>query len=329
MAKEIKVELFLDSGAWSAWTHKKEVDLDAYIKHIHTYKHLLTTYANLDDMTSPEKTWENQREMERQGLSPLPVYHAGEPIKYLDMAMEYPYFGIGGVAMRSTTALSKQFDYMFSIICPKSNGYFPLNKVHGFGMTIRQFLWRYPFFSVDSTSWVAFSKYALVLVPKVCSGKKDYRIPPHTISVSERENTINNAKDHFNGLISLHQDAISSYFEEKGFTKDELAKRNLSRDIINLMFYMDAEDTMPDWPWQFRTAHLMPPRSEGRYLEKKMPKCRQKGFYAGNFPMLSKYEYEKESCERILKKRTVYRRLATFFYPKHLQTVYRLKEDFG
>lgn len=324
-----KVELFLDSGAFSAWTKGTEIRLDDYIHHVHMYKHLLTTYANLDDLTSPEKTWENQREMEAQGLSPLPVYHVGEPLKYLDKAMEYEYFAVGGMALSSSLVRSSQFDNVFSILCPKSNGYYPLCKVHGFGLTAGQYLWRYPWYSVDSTSWVAFSKYGLVLVPKTRNGVYDYWVPPHTISVSDREGSAEKANDHYDNLLEIMQGMISRYFDEKGFTRDSLAQINLHRDILNLMYYIDAEYSMPDWPWQFRTATLIPPQTEGRYLDRKMPKGRQRGYYAGNFPMLSKYESEKESCERILSYRPYYRRLITYYYPKHLQTVYRLKEEMG
>ena len=77
------ISLFLDSGAYSAWSKGIEINIDEYIEFVKKYKDNLTVYANLDDINSPEKTWENQRYMESKGLKPLPCFHYGEDVKYL------------------------------------------------------------------------------------------------------------------------------------------------------------------------------------------------------------------------------------------------------
>ncbi len=70
--------LFLDSGAYSAFRQGVEIDLQAYITFCHEHKDVFEVYAVLDDIRDPRRTWENQQEMERQGLRPLPTYHYGE-----------------------------------------------------------------------------------------------------------------------------------------------------------------------------------------------------------------------------------------------------------
>ena len=147
----MKQKVLLDSGAFSAWQQKKGVVLQKYIDFIKENLDIIETYANLDDIENPEKTWENQVEMERQGLNPLPVYHVGEDPKYLTRCMEdYEYFAVGGMALKGANIREMHFDLIFSKVCPKSNGYKPTHKVHGFGLSSPNLMMLYPWFSVDS-----------------------------------------------------------------------------------------------------------------------------------------------------------------------------------
>ena len=81
--KKNKVNLFLDSGAFSAFTQGAEINIVDYIAFIKKNKKYIETYAVLDVIGSAEKTWENQRIMEKAGLSPLPCFHFGEGVKWL------------------------------------------------------------------------------------------------------------------------------------------------------------------------------------------------------------------------------------------------------
>ena len=49
-----KLELFLDSGAYSVATIGQTVKLDQYISFIHKWKDLFTVYAALDDIGNAE-----------------------------------------------------------------------------------------------------------------------------------------------------------------------------------------------------------------------------------------------------------------------------------
>lgn len=136
----MKSKLFLDSGAYSAWTNKTEVNIQDYINFIKEHKDDIETYSCLDDIKSPEKTWENQKEMERQGLSPLPVWHVMENDSFLEKAMQYNYFAVGGMSLDSSVARKNRFDYVFSKVCTKKTDYFPSHKIHGFGLSALIFL---------------------------------------------------------------------------------------------------------------------------------------------------------------------------------------------
>lgn len=279
-----KPSVFLDSGAYSALSCGKPIRVEDYIEYVKEHKDCFEIYANLDDITSPEKTWENQRKMEAAGLTPLPVYHMNEPEKYLRMAMEYPYFATGGMAKSAASSLQHQLDTVFRIICPKSNDYYPTNKVHGFGTSKPSIIVSYPFYSVDSSSWVKYGLYGMVLIPKIFKGKFIYNKPPMVITVSNRSKATGDSQ-HFNNLPQLEKETISKYFHDKdlpigvseikdvstGYTlaDDEvwidkaktkvekiievgLSNNHEIRDQANLLYYLDLEENQPAWPWQWK-----------------------------------------------------------------------------
>jgi len=121
-----QVSLFLDSGAFSLYSKyynqtittgqknknfgkyymdKTFIDYrDQYILFIKENKKFIDHYANLDIIGDASKTYEMQKYLEKQGLSPLPVYHFGEDIKWLNkyIAEGYDYICLGGVVSLAT-----------------------------------------------------------------------------------------------------------------------------------------------------------------------------------------------------------------------------------
>ena len=104
---------------------------------------------------SPEGTWKNQMIMEKAGLKPLPCYHFGEDTKWLQRYIDkgYDYIALGGMVGRPRPALLQWLDTIWSDYLTDSKG-MPIVKIHGFGMTSLRLMLRYPWYSVDSTSWV-------------------------------------------------------------------------------------------------------------------------------------------------------------------------------
>jgi hypothetical protein len=282
-------KIFLDSGAFSAWANNTEINLQEYIDFIHLNKKQIETYACLDDITSPEKTWANQKEMEKQGLTPLPVYHTGEDKEYLKKAMSYDYFAIGGMALSSSVNRTIYFDELFSIICPKSNNFFPTHKVHGFGLASPDLLIKYPWYSADTTSWVQYGRFGIILIPAIKHGRIRYDIPPTTYTVSTRSKAVGDEK-HFMNRGESTQKEIIKYCEDKGFKIGKTKFKNVSsdyilqdnekwtdrklktrieviieeglccngemRDNLNLEYFLDLEKKQPKWPWQFDQENL-------------------------------------------------------------------------
>jgi len=154
--------------------------------------------ANVDAISNPEKTWEIQKWFEKtHGVQPVPVIHYGTPLKWVDRYLEagrYDLLGVGGLGQG---VLRKDYfgwgDQFFCHICPESNRRLPLIKTHGFAMTSWEMICRWPWWSVDSATWVKLSAYGWIYVPKRKEKKNDrekdqwrFDLPPMMINFSTR-----------------------------------------------------------------------------------------------------------------------------------------------
>lgn len=285
-----KIKLFLDSGAFSAFTQGVEIDINDYIDFIKEYEEHLEVYANLDVIGDPGATFANQKIMEDAGLDPLPCFHYGEPISYLEYYIKnYDYISLGGMVPISTKDLRVWLDEIFSkYICDKDG--MPLVKVHGFGLTSHPLMIRYPWYSVDSTSWVVTGRMGAVYVPMQRAGKWDYLQPPWKVDVSFRSPTKDQAGKHITTFSPMERNIIEKYLREKGYVlgnskfrtvdadyilgEDEIfiskeidGKRELEilrtrgiandykqRDEMNIIYYLDLQEALPKWPWAFKSA---------------------------------------------------------------------------
>lgn len=220
MAK--KVELFLDSGAFSAWNKGVEINIQDYIAFIKKHRKYISLYAVLDVIGDAEGTWKNQQIMEAAGLSPLPCFHFGEPFRYLERYIdEYDYIALGGLARKGVR--SELFDFLdkcFDVICDEKG--FPKIKVHGFGVTGMKAMKRYPWYSVDSTSWLLTSRTGSILVPnKLETGEWDYmeNLPGKStrkIAVSSISPASSKPELHFTTISRQWQKEVLEWLEQHG-----------------------------------------------------------------------------------------------------------------
>ena len=289
-----KVKLFLYSGAYSAKTQGVHIDIDKYIKFIKEHQDLIDVYANLDSIDNPEETWENQKYMEDAGLYPIPVYHYGEPIKYLEKCLKYPYIALGGMVGGSTSGLIKWLDQIWKNYLCDENG-LPKVKVHGFGLTSLVAMMRYPWYSVDSTSWVMTGRMGSIYVPKKKGGQWIYDENSWKISVSSKSPDIKKKGQHISNISFEERKVILQYLEEKGYKlgkscfkmepqdykleknekwsekrpKDPKQKREVEiivergvsncyklRDEVNIQYFLDLEKSLPKWPWAMKGSTI-------------------------------------------------------------------------
>lgn len=162
-------EVFLDSGAFSAFSQNVMVDISSYCEYIHRYKHLIATYSNLDVIGSASGTLANQRRMEREGLHPLPVFHINEEWSFLqDYIEQYPYIALGGMVPYLNPG-KRRILMQWLIKCFRlSEG---RSVFHGFGCTVWNAISSFPWYSVDSSTWAAGFKYGKVFLFDSRQGK--------------------------------------------------------------------------------------------------------------------------------------------------------------
>lgn len=290
MNKMNKVDLFLDSGAFSAMTQGVKIDIYEYIDFIKEHEDVLEVYANLDVIGSVEGTWKNQMIMEEAGLKPLPVFHYGEDEKWLQRYLRagYEYIALGG--MVKTPNLIMWLDNIWHKYLTDDSG-MPIIKVHGFGLTSLSLMLRYPWYSVDSTSWVVTGRLGGIYMPFWRGGEWVYDENSWKISVSNKSPDLKEGGRHYQTMSPLEQKRVMQYLEEKGYKmgkssfrkesqeyqlqenekwaekkpKDKKALREVEtivepgvsnmyqlRDEVNIIYFLDLEKHMPEYPWPLK-----------------------------------------------------------------------------
>lgn len=299
MNTENKVHLFLDSGAFSAWTSNVQINIQEYIQFIKDNEERIDVYANLDvigiggkqpNELTAKLTLKNQRIMEKAGLIPLPCFHYGEPLEYLDYYIEhYDYLALGVAGNSGKKIMPWLNECFLNHICNDKG--IPKIKIHGFAVTSLRVMLRYPFWSVDSTSWVVTGRMGSIFIPRYKAGKWVYDESSWKIMVSNRSPGMKIKDKHIDTISPMERKIFLEYIHEKGYVlgksdfklidqKHELAenerwaenrlknktdKRMLEtiiepgisnkyqlRDEINIIYFLDLEKSRPKYPWAFK-----------------------------------------------------------------------------
>ena len=150
--------LVVDSGGFTARMRGEKIPVEDYAMFLN--RNGVKLAFNLDS-ADPLETARNQAFLEVSTPAYIiPIYHVSD---YLDAryrplidsyVANYPFVAVGGVAgvVLSGAQLLGFMDHVFSRT---------LNtvKVHGLGITTQRLMEMYPFYSVDSTSWLAPAKW--------------------------------------------------------------------------------------------------------------------------------------------------------------------------
>jgi hypothetical protein len=95
-----------------------------------------------------------------------------------------PYIGISPYMKASQNSVLRWLDHCFTRITVKDG--IPLCKTHGFGVTGHRIVRRYPWFSVDSTTWALSAAYGNILLPRFTKAGPDYS-HPRQFRMSDRD----------------------------------------------------------------------------------------------------------------------------------------------
>ena len=264
-------DLLLDSGAFSAKTQKKELNIDEYIDYIKENEGIFTRYFNLDVIGDGAKSYQNFLYMRKRGLDPIPVWHAETEPRYLLFYLERcDYVAIGAISVMSNERTMKSLNDIWWKYLTDKEGY-PVCKVHGFGLTSILIMRRYPWYSVDSTSWVQFGRYGVVLIPQTRNKGTMYAYDenPHIVTVSLISPRISEASKHIMTVSDDIKEKYIKYIESRGFKlgkseveyspeetieviiEEGVSNNHLLRDKLNMLYYRSVEESMPEYPWRF------------------------------------------------------------------------------
>jgi hypothetical protein len=144
-------EILLDSGAFSAWNIGKNVSLIDYMRFIDENERHLNggRYIALDVINEPMLTRFYYEAMRYKGYAPVPVFHFGDDLSYLDYYVNKgeTTIALGGSAkMRSKPTVSAW--------CSDVIGKYPGINFHLLGSSSRQITDHCDLASCDSSTWI-------------------------------------------------------------------------------------------------------------------------------------------------------------------------------
>lgn len=267
------MRLFVDSGAFSAYTKGKEIDLEDYISYLNEYGKYFNVMVQVDYipgksnvvqdrqvyLDAPRISWENFLHMRDRVDKSLwdrfiPVFHEGEDFKWLDNMLNYrdadgkPLAYIG-ISPHTETTTDRRLMFCKEVF-RRIRRLNPEVKTHGFGMTALNILQYIDFTSVDSTTWLKSAIYGTILVHR--------HNKLAAMNVGERTT---GAADHFCWLGADAKEEVCRLIEDAGFPTEKLRKIDPTRE--NEI----PDDETPDITNSIAVRQMFNAASMIRYLE--------------------------------------------------------------
>jgi len=234
-AAQAGMDLFLDSGAFTAFTQGTEIDVEEYAEFIQRTRDYWTVVSCLDDIGNAKGSYNNLKALESNGVQPAPVFHCREDVRWLVRYLDegYDYILLGGMVPESTQYLMRWLDDLWGNYLTDDQGR-PRVKVHGFGLTAQELMFRYPWHSVDSASWVMTGVFGSCVFATGQGLRK--------VVFSEQSPEARKVEGwHFNRLPPLHQQQVREWAAKHGVTPEQLKESYVWRDIVNAATFQEME----------------------------------------------------------------------------------------
>lgn len=153
------VPLFLDSGAFSAMTQGVEIDINEYTEYCLQHAGKFAVIASLDVIGDHVTTARNHDYMRSRGVNSIPTFHVNAPFSELDrLCSENSYVALGVAGMQ------KRRSHLMAWLtkCFRVNG--GRARFHGFALTSPIVMYSFPWFSVDSSTWLGGRRFGVIIV---------------------------------------------------------------------------------------------------------------------------------------------------------------------
>jgi hypothetical protein len=270
-------KMIIDSGAFSAWTKQKPVDIGDYIefcKEITLTAKCPVLFISLDEIAGArsesrtpdqeefekacEKGWANYEKLRDAGIPAIPTFHQGDDFKWL-----YRMVGETDFIALSTRKDGRDQDFKTEWLEQVFAGIGFDIKVHGLGVCKSDTMENFPFYSVDNTVWLNASKGIF----RYFDGRharpipqdewrnpkkgKSYKWDDGTDAIAEAQKYYRPSGGNYHFMTrALEVDArlqrfLKMLWQERGFPSGEVVKHDHSGDVnchlcISASLYADA-----------------------------------------------------------------------------------------
>lgn len=226
----------MDSGAFTAFTKNVVITPAQYADYIKSTDDLWSVKSCLDAIGDAAGSYQNLKELEQLGVQVQPVFHCREDVswlvKYLDEG--YDYIFLGGMVPETTAWLLGWLDWLWGDYLTNKDGTARV-KVHGFGLTDQKLMFRYPWHSVDSSSWLMTGVFGTCV----------FMTPGGLRKVVFSENSPERKKVdgwHYATMPMTWRRCVDEWLVEFGVTAEQLATHYSYRDVINAATYTRMEN---------------------------------------------------------------------------------------
>lgn len=222
-------KIFLDSGAYSAFTQKNKINIDEYIKYINENIDVFDYVTQLDVIEDGEESLNNYLYMKdkiKDESKLLPVFQYGTDFKYykeLSKLNKSKIMGLGGVAGKSTQTRTNFFRNLIA----NNEG----NKYHVFGFTAFGLVNKYQKYikSIDSSRYSLTGAFGYIFI----HNKGDVKAYP----VSNKQ--LHNPK-HI--LHNIDREKKLEIEKKMGVTFEELGSDVSLRRAFNIISFLEVMD---------------------------------------------------------------------------------------
>lgn len=197
--------------------------IQSYADFVKTHRGQFDFYVNFDYITHCPTIYKVLHQLQELGIRPMPVYHGDMSIDWMKRYIDegHRLIGIGGtVGRKAPKIMAAYYDQVFNFAAK-----YGIN-LHGFAQTSPRLMFGYPWFSVDSTSWLKSAAFGRILIPVPGTSRERVKLVAPIVSDWRALKTLPD--------IDLRQEV-----ERRGFDLDKLRTSCSERALFNAIIYVE------------------------------------------------------------------------------------------